>query len=110
MQMIVGAGVCGWYGPAQRGNMLNTTLKRASLGMQKGCLMRLPTLLPASRVDALTPSRPPEHTHARTHIPPPPPAPRAPCSRRQVLVEKFNIMPASLDAPEEDLKKMMANK
>ncbi|KIZ01308.1 hydroxylamine reductase [Monoraphidium neglectum] len=28
----------------------------------------------------------------------------------QILVDKFNIMPASLAAPEEDLKKMMANK
>ena len=27
-----------------------------------------------------------------------------------VLVEKFNIMPASLEAPEEDLKRIMANK
>ena len=29
---------------------------------------------------------------------------------RQVLVEKFNIQPASMDAPEEDLKRMMQNK
>jgi len=27
-----------------------------------------------------------------------------------VLVERFNIMPASVEAPEEDLKRMMANK
>lgn len=27
-----------------------------------------------------------------------------------VLVQKFNIMPASLDRPEEDLKRMMANR
>jgi hypothetical protein len=30
--------------------------------------------------------------------------------KTQVLVDKFNIMPASMEAPEEDLKKMMANK
>ncbi|KIY98137.1 hypothetical protein MNEG_9825 [Monoraphidium neglectum] len=28
----------------------------------------------------------------------------------QIVAEKFNIMPASLAGPEEDLKKMMANK